>query len=75
MVRWDELTRAEQRAVKALDRLAGNWPKGLWLFSASGTLWVMRTDQGGERVVEGHGGVDPAYRAASIKIPNDGGDW
>lgn len=75
-----DLTDDEKRAIAALQRLAGKWPKSLWLYSASGSLNVMRRDSAGKRAVldhglDQHGGVDPAYSVAVIDIPNDGGDW
>lgn len=65
----------EQRAINSLKRLAKNWPKSLWLFSASGTLCVMRADENGNHHVNSNGGVDPAYVLATIAISNDSGDW
>jgi len=72
----DDLTLAEQKAIQALKRLAKKWPKSLWLFSASGTLNVMRSGPKGEQVhTSGHGGIDPDYSVTTVNIPNDGGDW
>lgn len=65
----------EEKAVKALERLAKRWPKSLWLFSANGTLCVMRCDEHGEHVLTQTGGVDQEYVIATIDIPNSGGDW
>ena len=41
-------TPEEQRAIATLKRLAKRWPKSLWLFSASGTLTVMRAGPHGK---------------------------
>lgn len=69
------LTAEERRAIDSLKRLAKKWPKSLWLFSASGSLEVMRCDESGDHAMDGEG-VDPRYIVASIQgIPNDGGDW
>ena len=68
-------TLEEQKAIDALKRLAKKWPSSLWLFSASGTLHVMRKGSDDEHVVLRHGGVDPDYSLATVKIENDGGDW
>jgi len=65
----------EEQAIKALKRLAKRWPKSLWLYSASGTLCVMRCDENGECVHTSRGGVDSDYIVDYINIPNDGGDW
>lgn len=68
-------TPEERKAINALKRLAKTWPKSLWLFSASGSLHVMRADSDGGHIHIGSGGVDPDYILDSIDIPNDGGDW
>lgn len=70
-----EPTSEEQKAIRALKRLARTWPKSLWLFSASGTLCVMRSRQDGNHHTTPDGGIDPDYVLESINIPNDGGDW
>lgn len=71
-----EPTPDEARAIRALKRIAKTWPKSLWLFSANGTLSVMRADEDGGHIELGFGeGIDPAYALATIDIPNDGGDW
>ncbi len=70
-----EPTSDEQKAIRALQRLAKKWPKSLWLFSAAGSLCVMRAaDDGSHHSLPG-GGVDPDYALETIAIPNDGGDW
>jgi hypothetical protein len=69
------LSADEASAVRALQRLAKRWPKSLWLFSASGTLCVMRNGPDGQRVMDGIG-VDSAATVWSTRaIENDGGDW
>jgi hypothetical protein len=68
----------EAQAVAALKRVAKRWPKTLWLFSASGTLTVMRTGPDGGHVMlpPELGGVDQNYIVTIISgISNDGGDW
>lgn len=69
-----DLTPEEKRAIAALKRLEKTWPKSLWLFSASGTLCVMKKDEQGDRIRSGDG-IDQAGQVATIKIENDGGDW
>lgn len=70
------LTVEEQRVIEDLKRIAKRWPRTLWLYSASGSLHVMRTGEDGEPVKKLAGdGVDPNYSVATIDIPNDGGDW
>ena len=71
-----EPTPEEQKAIASLKRIAKKWPKSLWLWSASGSLWVMRRGPDGERMQHpSKSGVDQAYILASVDIPNDGGDW
>lgn len=75
-----DLTDDESKAVSALKRVAAKWPRSLWLFSASGTLHVMKCNKDGDRVMMPNhgiagGGVDPDYSVDTIDIPNDGGDW
>jgi len=70
-----DITKEEQSAINVLKRLATRWPKTLWLYSASGTLCVMRINKHGKEAMTPNGYVDPAYRIDSIDIPNDGGDW
>lgn len=66
----------EEQAIRALERLAKRWPDTLWLFSASGTLCVMRKGKDGEHVSKSNDGVDDAYQVTTILgIDNDGGDW
>jgi len=73
-------TKKEQKAIDSLKRIAKKWPETMWLFSASGTLCVMRKGENGEQVTTdikkyGGGGMDQEYVLATIDIINDGGDW
>ena len=70
-----EPTPDEQKAIRALRRIAKTWPQSLWLFSASGSLCVMRARQDGNHYTTPDGGIDPDYVFETIDIPNDGGDW
>lgn len=69
------LTVEEKKAIAALKRLAANWPKSLWLYSASGSLCVMQKNKNGERATNRGGGFDADFALATIPIENDGGDW
>ena len=71
----EELSEDERKAVTSLKRLAKSWPDTLWLFSASGSLCVMKKDGDGEKVHTTDGGFDSTYLVDQIDIPNDGGDW
>lgn len=70
-----ELTEKEEKAIHKLKLAAKIWPDSLWLFSASGSLHVMRHGENGEQVHLSHGGIDPDYIVCGINISNDGGDW
>ena len=70
----DELTPEEEKAIRALRRLAKIWPDTLWLFSASGNLEVMKKNADYEKVHAGDG-YDPDFIVETINIENDGGDW
>jgi hypothetical protein len=70
-----DLSPEELAAIRALKRLAKKWPKSLWLFSASGSLCVMKVGPDGERMYKGEG-VDHDYIVDHIhNLPNDGGDF
>lgn len=74
-----KLTKKERSAIEELRNLQTRWPDSLWLFSASGRLWVMKYGEDGKKVMLpsrlGDGGADPDYSVCQIDIPNDGGDW
>lgn len=69
-----ETTSEEEKAIRALRRLAKIWPNTLWLFSASGSLQVMKKNADGEKACVGVG-FDPDFSVETIDIENDGGDW
>lgn len=70
-----DLTKEEAKAINGLKRLAKKWPESLWLYSASGTLHVMKKGEDGHAAILPTGGVDPDYAVTSVRIENDGGDW
>lgn len=70
-----KLTVKEKLAIAALKRIEKKWPESLWLFSASGSLCIMKCDENGERVYTPSGGTDQRYTVEHVNIPNDGGDW
>ena len=70
-----DITKEEELAIKVLKRVAKKWPKSLWLFSASGTLCVMKKNADGQTMMLPTLGVDPDYVVDTIDIENDGGDW
>lgn len=69
-----DTTKEEDKAIRALHRVAKIWPESLWLFSASGALEVMKKNTDGERAKIGVG-IDQEYIVDTIDIENDGGDW
>ena len=78
----EELSKEEKSAINRLKSLAKVWPDSLWLFSASGSLCVMKKDKNGNKAYlpmsdleDNGGGVDDEYTITTIDIENDGGDW
>ena len=71
------LTQTEKDWIRKLHKLAERCPKSLWLFSASGTLCIMKTPQDGNEHGEGTGGysVNQENVVGTVSIRNDGGDW
>lgn len=65
----------ERKAIASLKRLAKKWPESLWLFSASGSLCVMKALPDGGRAHTNDGGFHPDFCLDKINISNDGGDW
>jgi len=66
---------ALSKLIKHLRQLEQEWPDGYWLFSASGTLHLMREKPRG-RATGINGGMDQKDIVATFDgIPNDGGDW
>ena len=70
-----DLTKEEKSAIRRLKRLAKDWPDTLWLFSASGSLYVMKSGENREHVETENGSMDADYEVEIIDIENDGGDW
>lgn len=69
------LTDAERKAIRALVTVAKTWPRSLWLYSASGSLLVMKKTRDGSRPVKS-GSPDEAFAVGQIfGITNDGGDF
>ncbi|TVM02996.1 MAG: hypothetical protein CV087_07565 [Candidatus Brocadia sp. WS118] len=72
------LTRAEEGAISNLKKLAKKWPKTLWLWSGSGSLFVMKYSlaEKPDGRIKGGTSVDAKGIVERIDgIPNDGGDW
>lgn len=68
-------TKAELKWIEDFQKLAKKCPKSLWVFSGSGTLFVMKYPPSGEVMGENQG-VSPDNIISTIKgIANDGGDW
>ena len=67
------LNKREQKAIDALNEVAKIWPESLWIFSANGSLFVMKK-KAGERMMAGES-VDQNYIVERIDIENDGGDF
>lgn len=76
----EEATEAEEKWFKKLQRVFDANPnkKGIWLFSASGTLHAMKTPPDGEEMGSGSDGcgVNQMNIVHTFRgIRNDGGDW
>lgn len=70
-----ELTKAEKTAIAELKRVAKVWPKSLWLWSANGSLCIMKCDKNNNPIYNKYGAVDSDHIVDKINIYNDGGDW
>lgn len=67
------LTTEEVKAIRSLERLARKWPQTLTLFSAAGSLIVIKTDTPSRSLADTR--MTEADVLANIYgIPNDGGD-
>lgn len=78
LIRDDDLTPEEQKAIRQLEKLQKTWPKTLWLFAGgqSGVLYLMKMNDQGDPAMLSNGGVDPDYIVTSFGAINaDGGDW
>lgn len=64
-----------ERWRKRLQRTLNDMPKGYWLYSACGTLHIMRCDEDGRHMFKGTG-IDPDSVVATMDhVDIDGGDW
>ena len=70
-----DLTKEEASAIDTLQRLGKRWPKSLWLFSASGSLYVMRKEADGGRHAPKVNRDSDFIAATIMGIENDGGDF
>ena len=69
-------TPIEKRIIRALMRLDKIWPKELWLYSANGTLNLMRKHPDGSKTKKGEEQFDHELVIERFpRIENDGGDW
>jgi hypothetical protein len=70
-------TKKELEWIDKFKNLAKECPKSLWLYSASGTLCVMKTPKDGNEMGSGTRGegVNDENIIDTIDIRNDGGDW
>lgn len=70
-------TKAELAWIEKFKSICEKAPKSLWLFSASGTLCIMKTPaDGNQNGCDTRGeGVNPDNCLDIAKIRNDGGDW
>jgi hypothetical protein len=74
MSKCKPLTKKESEWIDDFRKLAKRCPKKLWLFSASGTMCVMKFPEDGETNLK-NGAVNQENLVGTISITNDGGDW
>jgi len=67
-------TQKELKWIESFKKLAKRCPESLWLYSAGGTMNVMKKPKDGKIMTES-GGVDSDNIIGTVKIRNDGGDW
>ena len=72
-----KLRKQEKDVIKILKSLEEIWPDSLWMYSASGTLCIMRAEFGTNKraMKKDFEGYDQDYIVDTIDIPNDGGDF
>jgi len=70
-----ETTDEEELAVSRLEAALKDFPNTIWLFAASGSLYVMKNGPDGEHVVEADGCMDSDYIIGQLFVDCDGGDW
>lgn len=69
-----ELTKEEERFIRALKRAAKNIPERLWLFCSESGLHVMAKNDDGNRVWISNG-VDQEYVVEDITDDVTSGSW
>jgi trehalose-6-phosphatase len=65
----------EKQMINALNQLEKHWNNKYWLFSASGSLHLMKYSKDQQRLVTPDGGMSPEAIIETFLIPSDGGDW
>ena len=65
----------EKQIINALNRLEKNWNNNYWLFSAAGSLHLMKYSNDRERLVTSEGSMSPEAIIETFLIQSDGGDW
>ncbi len=68
-----DCTPEEQKAIKALHRLASKWPRSLWIF-CNGDMVILKSVNGERDYANGSINADRIV-GKSVNIPNDGGDY
>jgi len=74
MSKCKPLTVKEDTWIKDFRKLVKRCPESLWLFSASGTLCVMKFPEDYEINLKS-GSVNQENIVATIPITNEGGGW
>jgi len=70
-------TKTELNWIEDFRKICAKCPKNLWLFSASGTLTVMKIPENGNKMgsIDGSGVNRDNIITTIPGIKNDGGDW
>ena len=65
-----------EKWAERLQRVMDAAPEGIWLYAASGTLYVMALDIDGSRMLTPEGSMDHEAIITTVRTPEiDGGDW
>ena len=68
------MTETERRKVRAFEKTLTNLPDDMWVFAASGDVYILRKKDG-VPVYNPSGSVDPSYIVCKIVGHIEGGDW
>jgi len=70
-----EATAKEQAWFDRLKRCYDEMPDSVWIFTANGTVNMLRLGGDGRRAMDGGGSVDQDFLLDGFVARTDGGDW